>query len=126
MYLDHFVIFSKDLNEHLHHLKTMFNLFKTHGLVASPTKCQFGVVELEFCGHGVEPNRISPLQDKVSVIKGVAEALQRSTDPPNPWLGKFLPPFNQRLCAHQRTPYRNNITPSGKRRFQSEAIGDAQ
>ena len=31
VYLDDLVIFSKDLNEHLNHLKTRFNLFKHHG-----------------------------------------------------------------------------------------------
>ncbi|PIK63042.1 hypothetical protein BSL78_00049 [Apostichopus japonicus] len=46
----------------------LFARLADYGVVINPTKCQFGVPELEFLGHKLSSKGISPLPEKVQAI----------------------------------------------------------
>lgn len=68
-YLDDLLIASSSAEEHLQHLRQLFQRLDDYGLVINPTKCQFGTSSLEFLGHLVDSTGISPLTEKVQAIQ---------------------------------------------------------
>lgn len=68
VYLDDILVFSHSEVEHKDHLRQVFGRLKEHGLIISPTKCEFGVSEIDFLGHHVSRNGVVPLQKKVQAV----------------------------------------------------------
>ena len=68
VYLDDILIYSNDLPEHLRHLTNVFETLEKHSLYVKPSKCQFLMKELEFCGHTIGNGQIRPLTTKVGII----------------------------------------------------------
>ena len=74
VYLDDILVFSKSPEEHMNHLRQVFDLLAANGLVVNRAKCVLGVKELDFLGFHVSKDGILPLPDKVDAI--------RATKPP--------------------------------------------
>ena len=70
VYLDDILVASRNSQEHLEHLLQLFDRLSKHGLVLNSNKCQFGKNKLDFLGHVVTEDGISPTSDKVSAIQG--------------------------------------------------------
>ena len=51
------------------HLELLFARLTDYGVVISPSKCVFGVSSLDFLGHHIHANGISPRPDKVKAIQ---------------------------------------------------------
>ena len=68
VYLDDILIFSKDADEHLSHLRQVFELLSTHGLRISPSKCEFMLSEIDFLGHHITANGTQPKPKKIDAI----------------------------------------------------------
>ena len=51
VYLDDVLIHSRNRQEHMAHLRLVFEALVTAGLFAKPEKCQLGVQEIEFLGR---------------------------------------------------------------------------
>ena len=68
-YIDDVLIASATPEEHLRHLRTVFDRLSTHGIVVNPNKCLFGVTELDFLGHHINRHGITPLPEKVQVVR---------------------------------------------------------
>lgn len=51
VYLDDIIVFSPDWPTHLNHLALTFERLQQHHLRCAPTKCRFGVQELEQLVH---------------------------------------------------------------------------
>ena len=66
-YIDDLVA-STTPEEHLRHLRTVFECLTKYRIVINPNKCFFGVSELDFLGHHIDHNGITPLQDKIQAI----------------------------------------------------------
>ena len=64
-YIDDLLIASSSSEEHLSHLEQLFKRLDEYGIVINPKKCVFGVPELDFLGHHVDCQGITPLPDKV-------------------------------------------------------------
>ena len=73
-YLDDVLIFSKFWKEHLQHLNTVFNRFKTAGLKIKLSKCQFFKTQLHYLGHKISADGLEPLPEKLEAIKNLAPA----------------------------------------------------
>ena len=71
-YLDDVLIFSESCEEHLQHLNTVFNRFKTAGLKIKLSKCQFFKTQLHYLGHKISADGLEPLPDKLEAIKNLA------------------------------------------------------
>ncbi len=68
-YVDDVLIASATPEEHLHHLRSVLERLSSHGVVINPNKCVFGASEICFLGHCINQHGISPLLDKVRVIR---------------------------------------------------------
>jgi len=69
VYLDDILIFSRSEKEHKAHLHQVFQRLREHGLVISPSKCMFGVSEIDFLGHHINKHGVYPMETKVQAIK---------------------------------------------------------
>lgn len=69
IYVDDILIFSKSEEEHLKHLKTVFERLIKYNIKLSSNKCVLGVQELNFLGHRVTTSGIHPTHEKIDVIK---------------------------------------------------------
>ena len=69
IYVDDFLILSQNFEQHLQHLKMVFERLDTANLKLSPAKCQFAVKEVKFLGHIVSKKGIQANPEKCEAIK---------------------------------------------------------
>ncbi len=72
-YLDDVLIFSKDVDTHLGHLRQVFEQFRQADLHLKKVKCDFFKRELQYLGHILSPDGICPLPDKLSAIRDLPQ-----------------------------------------------------
>ena len=70
VFFDDILIYSKSWEEHVHHVDRVLKLLKKNQIYAKPSKCAFGVQEVEYLGHivthegvKVDPNKIKAIMD---------------------------------------------------------------
>ena len=68
-YLDDIIIFSKTLEEHLQNLQIVFNRLREFNLKLTPKKCNFLQTTIEFLGHTISSEGISPNNKKIEIIQ---------------------------------------------------------
>ena len=68
VYLDDILVASVSKSQHLEHLRRIFELLSSNGLVINKSKCVFGVSDLDYLGHKVTKNGISPLPSRIQAI----------------------------------------------------------
>jgi hypothetical protein len=68
-YMDNLLIASTTPDEHLQHVRLVFERLSKHGVVVNPHKWLFGVATLTFLGHHIDQRGIYPLQEKVQVVR---------------------------------------------------------
>ncbi|GAA49140.1 transposon Ty3-G gap-Pol polyprotein [Clonorchis sinensis] len=68
-YLDDILVASSSTEQHLEHLRLLFTRLRDHGVVINAQKCIFGVSTLNFLGHTVNQDGISPTDDKLDAIR---------------------------------------------------------
>ena len=71
VYLDDILIYSSSIEEHLQHLKIVFERLRKAALKLKPTKCHFVLDEVNFLGHQVSANGIQPDPEKIKVIRNL-------------------------------------------------------
>ncbi len=69
VYLDDILVASQNKDQHLLHLKLLFQRLSDYGLAINPKKCQFGKSTLIFLGHLVTTEGIKPDKGKIQAIK---------------------------------------------------------
>ncbi|CAH8605310.1 unnamed protein product [Dicrocoelium dendriticum] len=67
-YIDDVLVASPNHDEHLRHLRPLFERFAYDGVVINACKSQFGVDAVDFLGHYVSSGGIAPLPDSVTAI----------------------------------------------------------
>ena len=96
-YLDDILIFSPDMETHLKHLRTLFERLRNADLKLKEVKCNFLKKHIQYLGHIISGEGITPVQEKL-------ESIQKMLPPRNPkevkqFLGligyyrKFVPHF---------------------------------
>ncbi|GBG83095.1 hypothetical protein CBR_g36713 [Chara braunii] len=69
VYLDDILIYSRSLEDHLEHLRRVLETLRLAKYKANRNKCEFVRQELEYLGHFVTSEGISPLSDKIQAIQ---------------------------------------------------------
>ncbi|GBG91366.1 hypothetical protein CBR_g52253 [Chara braunii] len=69
VYLDDILVYSRTLEDHLGHLRRVLETLHCAKYKANRDKCEFVWQELEYLGHFVTPEGISPLSDKIQAIQ---------------------------------------------------------
>ena len=69
VFLDDILIYSKTADEHLRHIRVVFDKLKKANLKIKPSKCDFFKKQVNFLGHVVSNNGISSDPDKVEALK---------------------------------------------------------
>ncbi|GBG73529.1 hypothetical protein CBR_g16872 [Chara braunii] len=69
VYLDDILVYSRSLEDHLGHLRQVLETLRRAKYKANRDKCEFVRQELEYLGHFVTPEGISPLSDKKKVVQ---------------------------------------------------------
>ena len=130
VYLDDIIVFSHTFDEHLHHLDQVFTALQAKRLVLNPSKCEVAVKQIDYLGHTVSRDRMTPMKDKISAILSIDEP--RSLAQANRFVGalgwyrKFLPNFATIAAPlHEVT----NLTKNNRHKFrwkfaQSKAFRD--
>ena len=97
-YLDDIIIFSKDEEEHLEHLRIIFQRLKEASLKLKRSKCDFMKTQIQYLGHLISSSGIQPLPEKLRSIKNMPAP--RSPKEVKQFLGlagyyhKFVPRFS--------------------------------
>ncbi|GBG81445.1 hypothetical protein CBR_g32122 [Chara braunii] len=73
IYLDDILVYSRSLDEHVEHLRTVLERLRQAKYKANRDKCEFARQEQEYLGHYVTPQGIRPLADKIEAIRVWAE-----------------------------------------------------
>lgn len=68
VYLDDILMASSSAEEHLSHLKQVFQRLDQHGLIVNTAKCQFGLSVIDFLGHRISSQGAVPLPSKVQAV----------------------------------------------------------
>ncbi|UYV71315.1 hypothetical protein LAZ67_8002606 [Cordylochernes scorpioides] len=68
VYIDDVLIASKNENDHIQHLHTIFKRLSDHGLTINISKSVFGKPSLEFLGHIIDNKGIKPLPEKIKIV----------------------------------------------------------
>ncbi|GBG81384.1 hypothetical protein CBR_g32058 [Chara braunii] len=69
IYLDDILVYSRSLEEHVEHLRTILERLRQTKYKANRDKCEFARQELEYLGHYVTPQGIRPLSDKIEALR---------------------------------------------------------
>ncbi|GBG82369.1 hypothetical protein CBR_g34744 [Chara braunii] len=72
-YLDDILVYSRTLEDHLGHLRRVLATLRRAKYKANRNKCEFVRQELEYLGHFVTPEGISPLSDKIQAVQEWSE-----------------------------------------------------
>ena len=97
-YLDDIIIFSKDKEEHLEHLRIIFQHLKEAGLKLKRSKCDFIKRHIQYLGHLISQDGIQPLPEKLESIRDMPAS--RNPKEIKQFLGlagyyhKFVPRFS--------------------------------
>ncbi|GBM46909.1 Retrovirus-related Pol polyprotein from transposon 17.6, partial [Araneus ventricosus] len=68
-FIDDILIASKSPQEHMLHLRALFERLCYYGLTINHSKCKFGESSLEFLGYQISENGLQPLPDRVEAIQ---------------------------------------------------------
>ncbi|KAE8687867.1 Detected protein of unknown function [Hibiscus syriacus] len=68
VYLDDIVVYSKTLEEHVEHLRRVFQVLRENELYVKEEKCSFAQKEVSFLGHFVGGGKLQMDRDKIRAI----------------------------------------------------------
>lgn len=72
MYVDDVIVYSKNIDEHLHHLELTFTILENSGCTMSIHKCHFAQPGLKALGHFVSRLGLSTTDEKTEAIRNLA------------------------------------------------------
>ncbi|GBG61468.1 hypothetical protein CBR_g21812 [Chara braunii] len=103
VYLDDILVYSRTLEDHFGHLRRVLETLRRAKYKANHDKCEFVRQELEYLGHFVTPEGISPLSDKIQAVQEWPEP--RNVTEVRPFLGltdyyqRFIKGYSK-IAAH--------------------------
>ena len=73
IYLDDVITFSMDEDDHLHHMRIIFDRFRVEHLKLKPSKCSLFCDEIGFLAHRVMKDGVQPSEEHVKAITNFPE-----------------------------------------------------
>lgn len=67
-YIDDILVFSKNIDDHYHHLREVFDRLSKHHLKINADKCQFAVPHINFLGCTISKDGIIPQHQQIEAI----------------------------------------------------------
>ena len=68
VFFDDILVYSKNLLDHMHHLRIVLEALHHHKLFAKRQKCIFGASEVQYLGHVISKNGVSVDQEKIQGV----------------------------------------------------------
>ena len=68
-YLDDILVFSKDMTEHLLHVRELFNRLRAADLKLTERKCNFLKQHVQYLGHYISGSGLEPVPEKLDSLK---------------------------------------------------------
>jgi hypothetical protein len=68
VFFDDILTYSKNLQDHLKHLKVVLGLLQQHPLYAKPSKCHFACQEIEYLGHVISEEGVKADPTKIGAM----------------------------------------------------------
>ncbi|KAJ9516138.1 hypothetical protein QJQ45_024566 [Haematococcus lacustris] len=100
VYLDDILVMSKSVDEHLQHLRKVFDLLRLNKLFAKQSKCEFMRTTLKFLGHVIFAGAIAVDPEKIKSIFFLACASIPATAPVIPRLPELEAPSAADTSVH--------------------------
>ena len=75
VYIDDVIMFLSSIQEHVDHLRQVFDCLRNIGLRLHPQKCRFGCPEVQYLGHIISTKGISPNPEKVQAVQEFTASL---------------------------------------------------
>ena len=69
VYIDDLIIFSRTFDDHLQHLELVFKRLRKAGVRLKPSKCHFVQSKVEYLGHVVSAEGLSPNPNKIKAVQ---------------------------------------------------------
>lgn len=69
IYLDDILVYSETFQDHLNHLAAVISRLRNAGLKLKPIKCHFLCQKVEYLGHLITPNDISPNPARIRTVQ---------------------------------------------------------
>ena len=69
VYIDDLIIFSRDFDQHLHHLNLVFNNLRSANLKLNPSKCKLATESVKYLGHIVSKQGLKVNPENIDKIK---------------------------------------------------------
>ncbi|GBG90921.1 hypothetical protein CBR_g51526 [Chara braunii] len=92
IYLNDILVYSRILDEHVEHLRTVLERLRQAKYKANRDKCEFARQELEYLGHYVTPQGIRSLADKIEAV--LLEQHDGDDKHPVEYFSHKVPPIN--------------------------------
>ena len=68
-YLDDILIFSKNMEEHLYHVRTLFECMRQADLKSTRRKCNFLKAHVQYLGHHISGQGLEPIPEKLESLQ---------------------------------------------------------
>ena len=68
IFFDDILVYSRNLQDHLYHVRVVLQILKENQLFAKRSKCQFGVTEVAYLGHVVSNQGVAVDKSKIQAI----------------------------------------------------------
>jgi len=72
-YLDDIIVFSKTMDDHIRHIRTVFEVLVNEGLKLRLSKCDFFKTKINYLGHVITDKGFRPEEEKISSILNYPE-----------------------------------------------------
>ena len=69
VFLHDILVYSKSVEEHAQHLRSVPEKLRQYQLFAKAPKCCFAVSEIDFLGQKVAPTGVSPTEENIRAVK---------------------------------------------------------
>ena len=73
VYMDDILIFSKTFDDHLQHVNEILSVLNKHRFTVSPTKCSIAQSTINYLGHTISAEGVTPLDDNIAPILSMPE-----------------------------------------------------